>query len=79
MTRDEVYIANVIKCRPPGNRNPEPDEIATCEPFLFRQIAAIQPKVVVALGAFAAKTLLQDRRADLAAARACSTTFAARS
>jgi uracil-DNA glycosylase family 4 len=58
-TRDEVYIANVIKCRPPGNRNPEPDEIATCEPFLFQQIAAIQPKVVVALGAFAAKTLLE--------------------
>ncbi len=58
-TRDEVYIANVIKCRPPGNRNPDPDEIATCEPFLFRQIAAIQPKVVVALGAFAAKTLLK--------------------
>ena len=58
--RDEVYIANVIKCRPPGNRNPEPDEIATCEPFLFRQIEAIQPKVIVALGAFAAKTLLQS-------------------
>jgi uracil-DNA glycosylase len=57
--RDEVYIANVIKCRPPGNRNPEPDEIATCEPFLFQQIAAIQPKVVVALGAFAARTLLR--------------------
>jgi DNA polymerase len=58
--RDEVYIANVIKCRPPGNRNPEPDEIATCEPFLFRQIASIQPKVIVALGAFAAKTLLRS-------------------
>ena len=58
-TRDEVYIANVVKCRPPGNRNPEPDEIATCEPFLFQQIAAIQPKVVVALGAFAARTLLK--------------------
>ena len=57
--RDEVYIANVIKCRPPGNRNPEPDEIATCEPFLFRQIEAIQPRVIVALGAFAAKTLLK--------------------
>jgi DNA polymerase len=58
--RDEVYIANVIKCRPPGNRNPEPDEIATCEPFLFRQIESIQPKVIVALGAFAAKTLLKS-------------------
>jgi len=60
-TRDEVYIANVLKCRPPGNRNPEPDEIATCEPFLFRQLASIQPKVVVALGAFAARTLLQTQ------------------
>jgi len=57
LRRDEVYIANVIKCRPPGNRNPEPDEIASCEPFLIRQIAAINPKVIVALGAFAAKTL----------------------
>jgi uracil-DNA glycosylase family 4 len=57
--RDQVYIANVIKCRPPGNRNPEPDEIATCEPFLFQQIAAVQPKVIVALGAFAARTLLK--------------------
>ena len=60
LTRDQVYIANVIKCRPPGNRNPEPDEIAQCEPFLFRQIAAINPKVIVALGSFAAKTLLRS-------------------
>jgi uracil-DNA glycosylase family 4 len=59
LSRDEVYIANVLKCRPPGNRNPEPDEIATGEPFLFRQIASIQPKVVIALGAFAARTLLK--------------------
>jgi uracil-DNA glycosylase len=59
MDRDQVYIANVIKCRPPGNRNPEPDEIATCEPFLFQQIDAVRPKVIVALGAFAAKTLLK--------------------
>lgn len=59
-TREAVYIANVVKCRPPGNRNPEPDEIAACEPFLFSQIAAIQPKVVIALGAFAAKTLLRS-------------------
>jgi DNA polymerase len=57
--RDDVYIANVLKCRPPGNRNPEPDEIATCEPFLFRQLESIQPKVVIALGAFAARTLLK--------------------
>jgi DNA polymerase len=56
--RDQVYIANVIKCRPPQNRPPEPDEIASCEPFLFRQIDAIAPKVIVALGSFAAKTLL---------------------
>jgi DNA polymerase len=59
LRRDEVYIANVIKCRPPKNRNPEHDEIETCQPFLFAQIDAIQPKVIVALGAFAVKTLLQ--------------------
>jgi uracil-DNA glycosylase family 4 len=59
LTRDDVYIANVIKCRPPGNRNPEPDEVATCEPFLFRQIDSIKPKVIVALGTFAAHTLLK--------------------
>jgi DNA polymerase len=58
--RDEVYICNVVKCRPPGNRNPEPDEIASCEPFLRAQLAAIRPKVVVALGKFAAQTLLRD-------------------
>jgi DNA polymerase len=59
LERDQVYIANVIKCRPPGNRNPEPDEIETCEPFLFQQIDAVRPRVIVALGAFAAKTLLR--------------------
>ncbi len=59
MTRAEVYIANVIKCRPPNNRAPEPDEAATCEPFLFRQIDAIQPKVIVALGTHAAHALLK--------------------
>ncbi len=58
--REDVYIANVVKCRPPGNRNPEPDEIEACEPFLRAQIAAIAPKVVVALGKFAAQTLLRD-------------------
>ena len=58
MRREDVYIANVIKCRPPQNRNPEPDEIATCQPFLLRQIEIIQPKVMVALGTFAAHTLL---------------------
>ncbi|MGH9372641.1 MAG: uracil-DNA glycosylase [Vicinamibacterales bacterium] len=60
-TRDEVYIANVLKCRPPNNRNPEPDEIEQCEPFLFRQIASVQPKVIVALGAFAIRTLLKTQ------------------
>jgi len=58
MRREDVYIANVIKCRPPGNRVPERSECETCSPFLMRQIAAIQPKVIVALGAVAAKTLL---------------------
>jgi DNA polymerase len=58
--RSEVYIANVVKCRPPGNRNPEPDEIEACEPFLRAQLAAIRPKVIVALGKFAAQTLLRD-------------------
>jgi uracil-DNA glycosylase len=58
LTREEVYIANVIKCRPPQNRNPERDEVASCEPFLFRQIDTVKPKVIVALGAFAARTLL---------------------
>jgi uracil-DNA glycosylase family 4 len=58
--REEVYIANVVKCRPPGNRNPEPDEIEACEPFLRKQIAAVSPRVIVALGKFAAQTLLRD-------------------
>jgi DNA polymerase len=58
LRREDVYIANVVKCRPPGNRTPEPDECDTCSPFLMRQIAAIKPKVVVALGATAAKNLL---------------------
>jgi DNA polymerase len=57
--RHEVYIANVLKCRPPNNRNPEPDEIERCEPFLFQQVASIQPRVIIALGAFAARTLLK--------------------
>ena len=61
LTRDDVYIANVIKCRPPENRNPEPDEVEQCEPFLFQQIDAIQPKVIVALGKFAAQALLRTQ------------------
>lgn len=58
LSREDVYIANVIKCRPPENRNPEPDEVASCEPFLLRQIDAIRPKVIVALGAIAVKALI---------------------
>ena len=79
LSRDDVYIANVIKCRPPGNRNPEPDEVDTCEPFLFRQIDSIKPKVIVALGTFAAKAHPENAGSHLAAARPRSTITAARS
>ncbi len=58
LRREDVYIANVIKCRPPGNRAPEPDEVATCEPFLLQQIDVIAPRVIVALGTHAAHALL---------------------
>jgi len=58
LQREEIYIANIIKCRPPGNRTPERDECETCSPFLMRQIATVKPKAIVALGAIAAKTLL---------------------
>jgi uracil-DNA glycosylase len=58
-SRDEVYICNVVKCRPPGNRNPEPDEIEACQPFLEAQLNAIRPSVIVTLGKFAAQTLLR--------------------
>ena len=58
LTREEVYICNVIKCRPPGNRNPEPDEIEACRPFLERQLTTIAPEVICTLGTFAARTLL---------------------
>lgn len=61
LRRQDVYIANVVKCRPPDNRNPEPDEIVACEPFLIRQIEIIKPRVIVALGKFAAQTLLRDK------------------
>jgi uracil-DNA glycosylase len=57
LTRDEVYIANVLKCRPPGNRDPQPDEIEACEPHLFRQLELIRPRVVATLGNFATKLL----------------------
>lgn len=59
--RQDVYIANIIKCRPPNNRNPEPDEIAACEPFLKQQLHLIRPKAIVALGSFAAQCLLKTR------------------
>jgi uracil-DNA glycosylase family 4 len=61
LRREDVYICNVVKCRPPGNRNPEPDEVAACEPFLVRQLDAIGPEVIVALGKFAAQTLLRSK------------------
>ncbi len=59
LERKDVYICNILKCRPPENRNPEPDEIAACEPFLIKQLEAIQPRVICAMGKFAAQTLLE--------------------
>jgi DNA polymerase len=59
--RNDVFIANVLKCRPPENRNPEADEIAECSPFLFKQIGIIQPKIILALGTFAAQLLLNSK------------------
>jgi uracil-DNA glycosylase family 4 len=61
LMREDVYIANVVKCRPPDNRNPEPDEVAACEPFLKRQIDLVRPEIIVALGKFAVQTLLQNK------------------
>jgi DNA polymerase len=61
LARAEVYIANVVKCRPPNNRNPEPDEIVACEPFLRRQVEIVRPEVIVSLGNFATQVLLGDR------------------
>ena len=58
LQRDDVYICNVLKCRPPKNRNPEPDEVETCSPFLRRQLAAVRPQIVCCLGTFAAQTML---------------------
>ena len=63
-----VYIANVLKCRPPGNRNPQPDEVAKCSPFLLRQLGLIRPRLIVAMGRFAAQTLL-DTDASIASLR----------
>jgi len=61
LTREHVYIANTVKCRPPGNRDPEPDEIAACNPWLERQLELIKPKVIVTLGNFATKLLLDTK------------------
>lgn len=58
-TRDQVYICNIVKCRPPGNRRPEPDEIEQCRPYVERQLEAIRPKAIVALGATATQSLLR--------------------
>ena len=58
-SKQGVYIANVLKCRPPGNRNPQPDEITQCEPYLRRQVALVQPKIILAMGRFAVQSLLQ--------------------
>lgn len=63
LEREDVFIMNVLKHRPPGNRNPDPDEVAACKPFLLRQLELIQPKVILALGTFAAQTLLETREA----------------
>ncbi|TMA31644.1 MAG: uracil-DNA glycosylase [Deltaproteobacteria bacterium] len=60
LKRDDVYICNTVKCRPPNNRNPEPDELASCEPFLKGQLAAVKPEAIVTLGKFAAQALLRD-------------------
>jgi DNA polymerase len=60
LRREDVYICNVEKCRPPGNRDPLPEEVAACEPYLRRQLAVIRPRIIVALGRFAAQTLLRD-------------------
>ena len=60
LRREDVYIANVVKCRPPQNRDPEPGEVASCEPFLIRQIELVKPRVIIALGKFAAQTLVRS-------------------
>lgn len=61
LSRSQIYIANVIKCRPPGNRDPEPDEVETCKPFLFQQIRLIKPHLVCSMGNFATQTLLERK------------------
>ena len=61
LAREDVYICNTVKCRPPNNRNPEPDELAACEPFLKGQLASVKPEVIVTLGKFAAQALLREQ------------------
>lgn len=61
LKRDDVYICNIVKCRPPGNRNPEPDEVEACEPFLIKQLRAINPQIIIGLGNVAVKTLLKTK------------------
>ena len=61
LNREDVYICNIVKCRPPDNRNPEPDEILACEPFLIKQLRAIKPKIIIGLGSVAVKTLLKTK------------------
>ena len=61
LKREDVYITNILKCRPPKNRNPEADEVESCEGFLFKQIEVIKPRIIVALGAYAAQCLLQTK------------------
>ena len=63
LTREQVYIANILKCRPPGNRDPRPEEMASCEPYLLRQIELLKPKVIVATGRIAAQSLLRSTTA----------------
>jgi DNA polymerase len=74
----QVYIANTLKCRPPGNRNPLPDELEKCEGFLIRQLQLVQPKVILAMGAFAAQSLLRSTDPVGACAGACTSTGACR-
>lgn len=62
LKREDVYIANVVKCRPPENRNPEPDEVESCEPFLKKQVDLVGPKIIIALGKFAVQCLLQSKQ-----------------
>lgn len=66
LERKDVYICNVVKCRPPNNRNPEPDEVASCEPFLFKQIRSIKPEIIVCLGSVATSLLLKTKNIKMA-------------